>query len=196
MGLVGGIDEVGWGALAGPIVSVVAVFSERDLLLLPPGVKDSKVLSKDMIANLYLPICAVATDIGIGHAWPEEIDVIGAGKALQLSYKRALDELVHKPTLLLVDGNKGITYWKGSQLCKPKADAIFKHVSAASVVAKHFRDTIMKGYAKIHPEYGWDHNAGYGSPDHQDAIRKYGLKAVPGDYYHRKSYCKNFKENK
>ena len=191
MGLVGGIDEVGWGAIAGPIVSVVAVFDEKDLALLPPGVKDSKQCSKALIESLYLPICAAAHDIGIGHAWPEEIDSMGAARALQLSYKRALDELDFKPTLLLVDGNKGIPYWKGSQLCKPKADAVFKHVSAASIVAKYFRDSIMREYHKDYPHYGWDHNAGYGAPDHQEAIKKHGLLCVPGNYYHRRSYCKN-----
>src|SRR5688572_7506726 len=114
--ITGGLDEVGYGALAGPYISVVAVFRTKDLKFLPPGVTDSKKLSDDKLEYFYEPICAAAYDIGIGHAWPWEIDKMGAFQALQRSYKRAIDELTYKPTLLYVDGSHRVDAWKGSQI--------------------------------------------------------------------------------
>lgn len=91
--LIGGLDEVGWGSLAGPIVSVVTVFRAEDLNRMPKGVKDSKQCSELQRAGLYGPIHQLAWAIGIGHAWPWEIDQYGPFPSLQLSYRRALEEV-------------------------------------------------------------------------------------------------------
>ena len=190
-----GIDEVGWGALSGPVISVVAVFRPLDINLLPPGVRDSKKTSDAQRRLMYSAICAAAYDVGVGHAWPWEIDQYGPGEALQLSYKRALDE-VHprrRPTLLYVDGVNKVKAWRGMQVVEPKADNKYREVSAASIIAKHFRDTMMACYAKDFPGYNWESNKGYGSPDHIEAIKKYGL-LVDGKnhsrYLHRLRYCR------
>lgn len=193
----GGIDEVGYGALAGPYISVVAVFTEKDLKFLPPGVTDSKKLTTQKLETLYEPIIAAASDVGIGHAWPWEIDKLGAFQALQRSYKRALEELiVCKPTILYVDGTHRVDAWKGSQIIEPKADLKYVYVSAASIIAKVWRDRLMGQMAKRYPKYEWDKNKGYGSDEHERAIRKHGLIISAAEdsssYIHRKRYCRKF----
>lgn len=197
---VGGLDEVGWGALAGPIITVVAVFGQSDLSLLPPGVRDSKKTTEKQRDMLYLPLCRTALDVGIGHAWPFEIDSMGPTPALQLSYARALDDLcVVKPDQLIVDGSNRVLAWKGPQIVEPKADLNHPQVSAASIIAKWFRDRIMRDYALERrrlglPDYSWDINKGYGTSDHMEAIRAHGfLFGEGGPYLHRKAYCRKLK---
>jgi ribonuclease HII len=199
--IIGGLDEVGWGALAGPVISCVAVFREQDLALMPPGVKDSKKCSPEQRSMLYLPLCSVAYDVGIGHAWPWEMDRMGAFKALQLSYKRALEEIhpSRQPNLLIVDGSNKVHAWKGKQRVEPKADVRFRQVSAASIIAKVFRDTIMCDYAKKFPLYHFEINKGYGTPDHQAAILQHGILDDEKDlslYIHRRFYCRRWTQGK
>ena len=194
--LFGGLDEVGYGALAGPFVSVVAVFSEKDLKFLPGTVTDSKKLSPSTRETLYDAIMAAASDIGIGHAWPWEIDSQGVFTSLQLSYTRAIEDLTIKPTTLYVDGQHNVRTWRGPQIVEPKADLNYRWVSAASIVAKVWRDRLMKELARMHPKYGWDNNSGYGTPEHESTIKQHGL--VIGsennstNYVHRKRYCRKF----
>lgn len=198
--LIGGLDEVGWGSLAGPIVSVATVFRAEDLAHMPKGVKDSKQCSELQRIGLYNPIHQLAWAVGIGHAWPWEIDQYGPGPALQLSYRRALEEIRKdcRPTLLYVDGNNEVVGWVGRQIVEPKADSKYPSVSAASIVAKVFRDRMMVEYAKERQrtgknDYGWEQNKGYGSPEHERQIRKYGLMLNgEGGYLHRQCYCKKF----
>jgi ribonuclease HII len=200
---VGGLDEVGWGSLAGPVISAVAVFRPSDLLNLPAGVKDSKKTSEAQRNMLYLPLIRATLDVGIGHAWPWEMDKLGAAAALQLSYKRALEDLqVAKPNMLIVDGSNRVEAWKGSQKVEPKADNNHPQVSAASIIAKVFRDSLMASYerdrrAKGLPLYGWDVNKGYGTADHIAAIEKYGVLVDHNDrtpdhslYVHRMHWCR------
>lgn len=188
--LTGGLDEVGYGAWAGPIISVIAVFPAGTEY--PAGVKDSKQTTEKQRSALYLPLCQLATDVGIGYAWPYEIDKWGAMEALQTSYLRAIEELNVKPTRLIVDGKNKVKYWLDPQLVEPKADVKYQEVAAASIIAKHLRDTMMADYAKQHPQYGWERNRGYGTFDHEQAIKKHGL-LVEGDqktYLHRRLYCR------
>lgn len=190
-----GIDEVGTGALCGPFISAVAAFREKDLVLLPSGVKDSKKTTEQQRQHLYLPICAAAYDIGIGHAWPWEIDRLGHRAALQLSYKRALEDLCVSVDLLYVDGIEKVQSWKGNQQVEPRADAKYREVSAASIVAKFFRDQIMIRQSRKHPQYSWEINKGYGTPSHALAIEEYGLLIDAQDmsrYLHRVTFCKKF----
>lgn len=192
-GLVGGIDEVGYGAWAGPIISVVAVFNEKTRSLLPAGVKDSKKTTEKHRAATFQLIIAACEDVGIGHAWPWEIDTAGVPAALQLCYSRALDDLKQRPGTLIVDGTNHIGVFSGKQVVEPKADVNHIEVSAASMIAKHFRDRIMIDYAKQFPAYHFDENKGYGSPEHEKAIHTYGLLTNTQDYtkyIHRWRYCR------
>lgn len=191
--LTGGLDEVGYGAFAGPYISVVAVFDDASLALLPPGVTDSKKLDDDRRRALYLPLCSTALDVGIGHSWPWEIDRLGASAALQLCYSRALSDLRILPIHLIVDGSNRIQAFTGRQTVEPKADFKYKQVGAASIIAKHFRDEIMRSYSKQFPQYNWAVNKGYGTKDHEDAIHKYGLLVDDNDhsrYLHRRLYTR------
>lgn len=190
--ITGGLDEVGWGAYAGPVISVVACFREQDLLRLPSGVTDSKKLSEVKRETLYEELCVVPLDVGVGHAWPEEIDRLGPSPALQLSYRRALEELRHKPDLLLVDGSNRVEGWGGEQRVVAKGDSLHREISTASIIAKVFRDRLMVSLSKRFPQYGWERNMGYGSHEHEQGIRKYGPVVPPpggsGPYQHRRRY--------
>lgn len=179
---------------------MVAVFRSSDLTLMPPGVKDSKKVSEFQRSTLFWTLCNVAYDIGIGHAWPWEIDQYKPYPALQLSYSRAIGELLpeRRPQLLYVDGNNKVESWKGQQIVEPKGDSKFIEVSAASIIAKVFRDTIMADYCRTVPgvaQYEWKSNKGYGTAAHEAAIRKYGVLIDPNNksrYFHRLCYCKKF----
>jgi ribonuclease HII len=198
--LIGGLDEVGWGSPAGPIVSVVVVMTEKDKLFLPKGVTDSKKLSEKRRDAFYLQLCAAATDVGMGCVEPWEIDSMGPKFALQESYTRALAELRHKPDLLITDGtdwtNK-VRSWGGPQKVEPKADLNYVEVSAASIIAKVWRDLLMTlrdaELRKKGLDYNWRKNKGYLTPDHIQAIEKHGLLFGPEPefYQHRRSYCAN-----
>lgn len=192
--LIGGLDEVGFGALAGPIISVVAVFDDESRKKIPSTVTDSKRVTEKMRRMLYPTLCSIAVDVGIGWAEPWEIDSMGVFPSLQLSYTRALSDLDRKPDILIVDGNNRVGSWKGKQQVEPKADLNYQEVSAASIIAKHFRDSMMESLARLFPGYGWERNAGYGTKDHEDGIRKYGLLVDEVDkskYLHRRRYCRN-----
>lgn len=162
---------------------------------LPKGVTDSKKVTEKKREALFAPLCFSAFDYGIGHAWPEEIDK-GPYAALQLSYKRAIEDLDHVPDLLIVDGKNKVSGCTIEQLVEPKADLNHRQVSVASLIAKVFRDKIMTAYSRRFPEYRWSKNKGYGSFDHEQAILKHGIVSAVGggpDFYiHRKMYCRKF----
>jgi ribonuclease HII len=199
----GSVDEVGWGALAGPVITVVALLRDSAVPLLPPGVRDSKKTTEAQRGMLYPLLCQVVLDFGVGHAWPWELDQYGPGVGLQLSYTRALADLtIAKPDILYVDGSSPVRSWAGEQVVEPKADDKYKQVSAASIIAKHLRDTMMIDYAKERtsqglPDYGWRQNKGYGTHDHLEAIQQFGLVVDGKDsttshsgYLHRLAYTK------
>jgi ribonuclease HII len=192
--LVAGIDEVGWGPLAGPVVAVVYVMDDHTKGVFPAGVTDSKKLSPVARAGMYLPLLAAARDVGLGACSAKEIDELTPKVALQECYRRALAELKCRPDILYVDGTNEVDAWDWLQKVEPKADLKYKPVSAASIIAKHFRDQVMWEYHQKFPVYGWNRNSGYGTFDHEEAIKKYGLLFGPDDasYLHRRSYCKKF----
>lgn len=200
MQVTAGLDEVGIGALAGPYIAVVAVFREKDLTLLPPGVKDSKKTSEAERGMMFLPIVKAAWDVGMGHAWPWEIDRLGPNEALQLCYRRALAEIRVKYDFLIIDGNVGVRSFKGvfkpnSILVTPKADVKYREVSAASIIAKWARDEMMISYARKFPEYHWKDNKGYGTDAHEKAIKEHGLlvdEMNHARYLHRRHYTRKF----
>lgn len=197
--LTAGLDEVGWGSAAGPLISVVVVTKPLDLVFMHQGVTDSKKLSAVKRAALFEQLYAAVTDLGLGSVEPEEIDRLSPKWALQECYNRALSELRVKPDLLIVDGTDGmnrVRSYKGEQLVEPKADFKHKQVAAASIIAKVIRDRVMCERAERLrtlgvPDYNWASNFGYFTPDHFAAIERNGLLFGPGALYqHRKSYCK------
>ena len=194
-----GMDEVGRGALAGPVsVGVVAI--DATCRSAPQGVKDSKLLAPAARQGLVPRIRRWSLAHGVGHAGPEEIDAVGIMAALRLAGERALAQLTVAPDLVLLDGNHDwltdpardglLGLLDGGPPPPPvrtmiKADLRCSSVAAASVLAKVERDTMMVAMAE-HDDfsaYGWEHNKGYAAPEHLDALRELGPSR-----YHRRSW--------
>ncbi len=174
-----GVDEVGRGPLAGPVVCA-AVIMPLDKLV--EGVDDSKKIGKkkrEIIAEKILD-CAVACRIC--RVEREIIDEINILQATRLCMKNAVEGLSVKPDFVLTDGNMTLEI-SLPQTSIIKGDAKSYTIGAASIVAKVYRDNIMKEYAALYPQYGFETNAGYGSRAHIEAIEKYGLTPI-----HRRSF--------
>lgn len=180
MASVVGIDEVGRGSLAGPLL-VVAVRTQKKL---PKNLKDSKLLAKNqrliIAAELY-KIC----EIGEGWVDSNEIDDLGLAGAMRLAVERALDDLGVGPTdEIIMDGK--VNYCPEEYLsvkCLVGADNLIPVVSAASIIAKVKRDNHMKSMSKQFPKYGFENHVGYGTSMHLQAIREFGICSL-----HRTSY--------
>lgn len=177
-----GIDEVGRGPLAGPVVAG-AVILPKDCSLL--YLNDSKKLSEKKREELYTEIMERAVAVGIGYAAPARIDEINILQATYEAMREAIGLLKKKPDLLL---NDAVTVPGVSVKQVPiiKGDAKSISIAAASIVAKVTRDRLMVKYDEVYPEYGFASHKGYGSAQHMEAIRKYGATPI-----HRKSFIKN-----
>ena len=169
--IVAGVDEVGRGPLAGPVVAAAVVF--------PPGMKpirglrDSKVLPAVKRERLATVVQARARAIGVGAASVREIDRLNIRRATILAMQRALCRLGVEPAQVLVDG-----LWL-PELGRPHdaivdGDALCQSIAAASVIAKTVRDRLMRLLAVRYPVYAWEENKGYGTPEHLDALAVLG----------------------
>ncbi len=183
-----GIDEVGRGALAGPLVVGAVLLSEFNPI--PEGLTDSKLLSAVRRTALEDPIKAWCQSWGIGWASAREIDEWGMRTALAVAATRALNELTEKPTVALIDGNLNLLIspiQRESELEIPelpygsmpvstliKGDRKSGAIAAASVLAKVARDRFMRELSTRYPNYGWERNKGYGTESHMQAIREFG----------------------
>ena len=182
LGYICGIDEVGRGPFAGPVVAGAVIF--------PPDceifyVNDSKQLSEKMREQLYDEIMEKAVSVAVGYASPQRIDEINILQATYEAMREAVSKLAVTPQILL---NDAVTI---PQITIPqvpiiKGDAKSISIAAASIVAKVTRDRLMREYDKIMPEYGFASNKGYGSKEHIEAIKKYGPTPI-----HRRSFIHN-----
>lgn len=166
-----GVDEVGRGCLAGPLLVVAA----RQKLSLPPGLADSKVLSKKNRQQL-LDLLIGSCDFGEGWVSPQEIDKRGLSSAMRLGVKRALKNigaLVEERIIMDGPHNYSPKSFKNI-MCVIDADATIALVSAASIYAKVKRDHFMLKLALKHPSYGFDKHVGYGTPQHLQALQDFG----------------------
>lgn len=177
-----GIDEVGRGPLAGPVVAG-AVILPRDCRIL--YINDSKQLTEKKREELYDVIMEKAVSCGLGYASPERIDEINILQATYEAMREALGKLVPQPDILL---NDAVTIPKVDIRQVPiiKGDAKSITIGAASIIAKVTRDRLMAEYDKVFPEYGFAANKGYGSAAHIEALKKHGPTPI-----HRKSFIKN-----
>jgi ribonuclease HII len=180
--VIAGVDEVGRGPLAGPVLAAAVV--------LPPavairGVDDSKKLTAEKRAELYVEILAKAVAIGVAGASSREVDRINILRASQLAMRRALQRLGCTPDHVFVDGLPvaGLGY---EHTAVVDGDARVHCIACASIVAKVVRDRIMHLLAARYPGYGWETNAGYGTCEHRGAIAELGL--TP---HHRRSFEPN-----
>lgn len=183
--IVAGVDEVGRGAIAGPVtIGVVAI--DASVGDIPSGLRDSKLMTPKR-REAMVP---VAKEWGLawatGSATAQEIDKIGIMSALGLAASRALQKLGVTPGVLILDGNSSFLVEEDNGprvVTRVKADQDCACVSAASVIAKVERDALMTELHQQFPHYGWDGNKGYGAKVHTDAIKTHGLTDL-----HRKSW--------
>ncbi len=183
-GYICGIDEVGRGPLAGPVVAG-AVILPRDCDIL--YINDSKKLSEKKREELYDIIMEKAVAVGVGMVSPARIDEINILQATYEAMRQAIQKLAVTPDILLNDAVT-IPQVNIRQIPIIKGDAKSISIGAASIIAKVTRDRLMVEYDEIMPEYGFVSNKGYGSQMHIDALRKYGSSPI-----HRQSFIKNFR---
>lgn len=178
-----GIDEVGRGPLAGPVVTA-SVILPKDCEIL--YLNDSKKLSEKKREELYDEICEKAISYGIGCVSHERIDEINILNATKEAMKMAVADMKVKPDLLLIDAVT-LPDVNTKQVAIIKGDARSVSIAAASILAKVTRDRMMAVYDEMYPEYGFASNKGYGSEAHINAIKKNGPCEI-----HRKTFIKNF----
>ena len=178
-----GIDEVGRGPLAGPVVAGAVILpKDCDILYL----NDSKQLSEKKREELYALIMEKALATGLGVVSPERIDEINILQATYEAMRQAIGKLKHKPQLLLNDAVTipGVSI---KQVPIIKGDAKSISIAAASIIAKVTRDRMMVEYDRTYPQYGFASNKGYGAKAHIEAIKKFGPTPI-----HRRSFIGNF----
>jgi ribonuclease HII len=183
--IVVGIDEVGRGPLAGPVAAgAVAFTKDCDVV---EGVRDSKTLSMKQKNELYQKIKDSVKGYGIGMADEGMIDMIGIQEAVKKAMEIALSNLEEmiggKAEYLLIDGTNVEELGEYPTMKISKGDLHHYCISAASILAKVDRDNLMIEYGKRYPEYGFERNMGYGTKEHLDALKRYGVCDI-----HRRSY--------
>lgn len=178
-----GIDEAGRGPLCGPVVAAAVILKKDDHI---EGVNDSKKLSEKKRESLFETIKERAVAWSVGIVDEETIDNINILEATRLAMKKAVEGLSTKPEYALVDAEKKVPI---DVPYSPiiKGDALSESIAAASIIAKVTRDHMIIELDKEYPEYGFAKNKGYGTKEHTEAIKKYGLCKA-----HRKSFCKKF----
>lgn len=174
-GLVAGVDEVGRGALFGPVVAAAVVLSVADLpRLVEIGVKDSKQLSAKKRSQLIVPIQNIVASWSFGYATVQEIDRLNILQASLLAMQRAIIKLKVTPDLCLVDGDRLLPNLPLPQKNLIKGDRLSFAIAAASIIAKVWRDKLIVRLARSYPDYDLAANKGYGTKKHLSALQKYG----------------------
>jgi ribonuclease HII len=168
--LIAGVDEVGRGPLAGPVVAAAVIIPKGIKL---SGVKDSKKMTEKARVRAFTVINEIALSIGIGVVSNRSIDESNILNATLEAMRRALSFLEPAPEYALVDGIHKIPIII-PQKCIKKGDQLSQSISAASVIAKVYRDKIMCSYHELFPEYGFHQNKGYGTAKHLAALKHYG----------------------
>ena len=179
-GPIAGIDEVGRGPLAGPVVAAAVIF-ERGRI--PKGIDDSKQMTAEAREEVYVRIVETAVAFGIGEASVEEIDLVNIRQATHLAMARAVRAMAVAPMFALVDGNDAPAL---PCPCDTLIDGDARSVSiaAASIIAKVTRDRMMRALHDEHPGYGWITNMGYGTEEHLRGLDRHGVCV-----HHRRSFA-------
>ena len=184
-----GLDEVGKGAVFGPVFSAAVVLTKKNIGVLKKiGVIDSKKLTPKKRKLLLPKILLLSSDYGIGQSSVREIDKLGIRVATELSMIRALKKLKDKPSEIIIDGPLLLRPWKGIQKNIISGDLKFTSIASASIVAKVSRDNLMDRLEKKYSGYLIFKNKGYGTREHLSIIKKYGITNL-----HRKSFLKKSK---
>lgn len=175
---IAGVDEAGRGPLCGPVVAAAVIFKSMSDKM--PLIMDSKKMNhreRQIAFDWIMENCFV----GIGKCDPNEIDSINILQASMLAMKRAIDNLPKRPNFVLIDGNRLPQNIIGRAIVKGDSKSL--SIAAASIIAKETRDKIMQDLALLFPQYSWDKNAGYPTPEHLRAIKEFGI-----NEHYRKSF--------
>lgn len=178
---IAGVDEVGRGPLAGPVVAAAVVLNPEDV---PTGLNDSKKLTAAKRTLLAQAIREKAFAIGIAEVSVEDIDTVNILQAAMLAMRQAVQKLPSAPHGVLVDGNRDPNFCNLPTRTLVKGDSRSLSIAAASIIAKVFRDNLMEKLGFDYPDYGWAQNAGYGVPKHMAALKLVGVSP-----HHRKSFA-------
>lgn len=177
--IIAGVDEAGRGSWAGPVVAAAVVLPFLNRYY---GINDSKLLTAMQREQLFSKIHEIAIDVGIGVVENKEVDVMGVGQASYLAMRRAVNNLSIKPSFVLVDGFKvGFSEIPSRGILDGDRRSI--SIAAASIIAKVARDRMMEKINDLEPQYGFNHNKGYGTVFHQRQIKRYGI-----NRWHRRSF--------
>lgn len=178
--IIAGVDEVGRGPLAGPVVAAAVILPADHLL---GGLADSKKLSPAKRRQLAGDIRCHARAWALGQASVEEIDQLNILQATMLAMQRAVAALPQPPQKILVDGNR-LPDFGIPATAIVGGDGLEPCISAASIIAKVARDEVMANYAELYPHYGWEHNSGYPTAQHRQALIQHGVTPL-----HRRSFA-------
>ncbi len=177
---IAGVDEVGRGCLAGPVVAAAVILDPNRPI---KGLRDSKKLSAKKRDELAEEIKEKALAWSVAAMGPEVIDKINILQATLEAMKAAVEKLPVEPDFVQVDGNK-LPKWKWLSEAVVKGDDKVEWISAASIIAKTTRDAYMCKIAKLYPQYGFEHHVGYGTAEHIKALKAYGPTPI-----HRKTFA-------
>ncbi len=172
MEIIAGVDEAGRGAIAGPVVAAAVILPK--LKDIPSLLRDSKKLNPVQREKMFEWLHKNAISVGIGIATVEEINKHNILNATFIAMHRAIEKLKPKPTLLLIDGNRFKPFENIEFKCIVGGDGKEPVISAASIIAKVFRDRLMMQLHKEFPIYGWESNKGYPTPSHKLAVVRHG----------------------
>lgn len=185
-GLVAGVDEVGRGALFGPVVAASVILPDAAKTeLFSSGIRDSKKLTAAQRRRFAEAIRTLAIDCQIGYASVDEIEQFNILQASLLAMRRAVLKLKVQPELCLVDGNRPIPNLPMDQQTLIQGDERSPAIAAASIIAKVWRDELVMRFAEKYPEYDLAANKGYGTPKHLAALQQYGPSRL-----HRRSFSR------
>ncbi len=186
---IAGLDEVGKGALFGPVFAgAVIIDKQSEITLMDAGVKDSKKLTAKKRSSLAPLIQQICKSWSIGEASAEEIDSMGIRTATEKAMLRAIQNLNKTPDLLLIDGCLPLRLWEGPQKICIKGEDNFIAIAAASVLAKVARDKLIISLSTKYPNYGLETNVGYGTAFHREALIKSGPTKL-----HRRTFLSKIK---
>ena len=178
---VAGVDEVGRGSWAGPVVAAAVVFPKN--ISFPEQLYDSKLILPRQREKLSKLIYELAVCVGLGIVDVPIINRVGIGRATQRAFRKALSLLSVSPERILIDAVYIRHLRRENQTPIKQGDRVSATIAAASIVAKVYRDSLMRKLSGVYPEYGFGVNKGYGTVFHQEAIRKYNFCKL-----HRKSF--------
>ena len=175
-----GVDEAGRGCLAGPVTAAAVILPKnyRNKLI-----QDSKKINESNRIKLYNEIISVAIDYSIVDISNNVIDSINILESTFLAMNKAISKIIRRADFVIIDGNQFKTNNKFNYECIVKGDAIYQSIAAASILAKVHRDNLMIKYGRDYLYYDWINNKGYGTINHKNAIKKFGISK-----YHRKSF--------